>query len=196
MKHINLIPPEARKLSAQNWIKKYILKSRVYGVTMSIFLLLFLIFVYEVSASARYRAKISLQKKQIKKLEAELERNRHNQEQIRKESQLIQAENKYIQRHVSFLEKAKIEAVRWSDVLLVLNKLTPPDLWLNKVSLKKDVITLNGHTQDNAKVSDFMVKLDASGYCKSTSFNFTQKTKQEQDRTRIDFEVTTYLTSH
>lgn len=196
MKHLNLIPPEARKLSAQSWIKRYILKSRIYRVTMSILLLLFLIFIYEVSASARYRLKISLQKKQIKKLEAELERNKEIQERIRKESDKAREENKYIQKRVSFLEKAKIEAVKWSDLLFVLSKLTPPDLWLSKISLKKDVITINGTTQDNAKVSNFMVRLDESGYFKSTSFNFTQKSKQVEAKAIIDFEVITYLASY
>lgn len=196
MRHINLIPPEARKLSAQSWIKRYILKSRIYRVTISILLLLFLIFIYEVSASARYRLKISLQKKQIKKLEAELERNRDIQERIKKESDKMQEENKYIQKRVSFLEKTKIEAVKWSDVIFLLSKLTPSDLWLSKISLGKDVIMINGTTLDNARVSDFMIKIDESGYFKATSFNFTQKNKDKPAEAIIDFEITTHLASY
>ena len=196
MKHINLIPPEARKLSAQSWIKRYILKSRIYRVTMSILLLLFLIFIYEVSASARYRLKISLQKKQIKNLEVELERNKDIQERIKKESDKAQEENRYIQKRVSFLEKAKIEAVKWSDIIFLLSKLTPPDLWLSKISLGKDIIMINGTALDNARVSDFMLKIDESGYFKATSFNFTQKNKDKPGEAIIDFEVITHLATY
>lgn len=196
MRHINLIPPEARKLSAQSWIKRYILKSRIYKVTISIPILLFLIFIYGASTSARDRLKISLQKKQIKKLEVELERNKDIQERIKKEMDKAQEENRYIQKRVSFLEKAKIEAVKWSDVIFLLSKLTPPDLWLSKISLNKEAIALNGTTLDNTRVSDFMLKVDESGYFKATSFNFTQKNKDKPGEAIIDFEVITHLAKY
>jgi len=196
MKHINLIPLEARKLSAQSWIKRYILKSPTYRITMSILLLLFLIFIYETSASVRYRLKVSLQKKQIKKLEAGLERNKDIQSQIKRESEIAQEANRHIQKRISFLEEARTEAVKWSDVLFLLSKLTPPDLWLSKISLNKEAIALNGTTLDNARVSDFMLKIDESGYFKATSFNFTQKNKSKQEEAIIDFEVITHLAKY
>ena len=196
MKHINLIPFEARKLSAQSWIKRYILKSPTYRITMSILLLLFLIFIYETSASVRYRLKVSLQKKQIKKLEAGLERNKDIQSQIKRESEIAQEANTHIQKRISFLEEARTEAVKWSDVLFLLSKLTPPDLWLSKISLNKEAIALNGTTLDNARVSDFMLKIDESGYFKATSFNFTQKNKDKQGEEITDFEVITHLAKY
>jgi len=195
MQHINLIPPEARRLSTQGWIRKYLLKSPIFKVSMSIFLLLFLISVFELSALTKYKHKISSQKKQITQLEMDLEHNKSIQAQIRKEIETIEEENKYFQKRLSFLEKAQRERVSWSDVLFVLTKVSPQDLWLNKVSLKKDLIIINGTTLDNTKVSDFMLKLDQSGYFKSTSFTFTQKDKDEKGEPIIDFEVATYLTS-
>ena len=196
MKHINLIPSETRKLSAQSWIKRYILKSRIHKVTISISLLLFLIFIYGASTSARYRLKISLQKKQIKKLEVELERNKDTQSQIRRESEIAQEANKHIQKRISFLEGARTEAVKWSDALLLLSKLTPPDLWLSKISLNKEAIAINGTTLDNARVSGFMLKIDESRYFKATSFNFTQKNKDKQGEEITDFEVITHLAKY
>jgi Tfp pilus assembly protein PilN len=193
MKHINLIPLEARKLTAPGWIKRYILKSPIYRVTISILVLLFLIFIYEVSASARYRLKISLQKKQINKLQVQLERNKDTQERIKRESEIVQEANKHIQKRISFLEGARTEAVKWSDVLLLLSKLTPPDLWLSKISLNKEAIAINGTTLDNARVSDFMLKIDESRYFKATSFNFTQKNKAQPGEAIMDFEIITHL---
>lgn len=193
MKHINLIPLEARKISRQGWIKKYILKSPVYRNVVSILLLLLFIFAYEVSASARYKFKITLAKKEIRKLERELERNKEIQNEIAKQREKIADANKHLQKRISFLEKAKTEAVKWSEALFVLNKLTPSDLWLKKISLNKDMIILSGTTLDNATVSDFMLKIDGCGYFKTTDFNFTRKNKDEKDGSLIDFEIATHL---
>lgn len=193
MKRINLIPPESRRLPAASRIRKYILKSGILKVIISISLLSFSVFIYNVSSMSRSRLKISLLKAEIKQLEAELEHTRDTQAQIKREIEAIEEENKYIQKRLSFLEDTKKEAVKWSDVLFVLNKFTPPDLWLSKISLKKDAITINGTTLNNAKVSNFMLKLDETGHFRQTSFNFTQKKKDKPEEAIIDFEVTTHL---
>ena len=73
-----------------------------------------------------------------------------------------------------------------------LSELVPQDLWINKVALNKDLITITGTTFDNAIVSRFMARLDESDYFKDTSFNYTQKAKLT-DKPAIDFEVTTHI---
>lgn len=193
MEHINLIPPQARKALTSNWIKKYILKSYASKVIMLILLLLISVFFYDFYASGKYKQKITLAKSQVKKLEMELEHSKDILAEIDKDKEALGEENKYIQKRLTYLEKAKTEGVKWSEVLSVLDKLTPAELWLSKVSFNKDAITINGTTADNAIVSGFMLKVEESGYFKDTSFNFTQKNKDKPDEPMTDFEVTTRL---
>lgn len=197
MKRINLIPPEARRLSAPGWIGKYLFRSPMLRLAIFSILILFSIFIYQASISVRYRIKISLQKRSLKTLEAELARSQDEQRQIRGKIDAIEQESKNLEKKTSFLEKAKQEAVKWSEVLLCLSKFIPPDLWLGKICLNKQMITINGTTLNNSRISDFMVRLDESGYFKATSFNFTQKKRDSDERLKefpvIDFEITTQL---
>ncbi len=197
MRRINLIPPEARRLSTQDGIKKYLFKSRTSRFIIFSVLILFSIFIYQATISVRYRIKISLQKRSLENLKIELAQSQDEQRQIRKKIDVIEQKSNYLKKKLSFLEKTKREAVKWSEVLLCLSKLTPSDLWLDKLCLNKEMIIINGTTLDNSRVSDFMVKLDESGYFKATSFNFTQKKKGTDERLKefpvIDFELTTQL---
>jgi len=195
MKHrrINLIPAEARILSFKGMFKRYFLKSSHHTIAVLVVSLLVFIYLFQVFASVRYKIRITTQKSNIKKLEAELASTKEKEKALKKERELVDEENKNIQKRLSFLEGAKAEATKWSQVLLRLSKLTPGDLWINKVYLGKDMITLNGSTLNNAKVSSFMVDLDASGFFKDTSFNFTQKKEKKDGQPLISFEVTTHL---
>jgi len=190
MQHINLIPPEARKISIASRLRRYLFKSALFRIIISVFVFLSSISIYEVYAIAKYKGKISLQKNKIKQLESQLEDCRHLQETILKEKEKLLGENKYFQRRISFLEEEKKKAIKSSEILSVLSKSFPSDLWLNKISLKKDLVTLNGQTFDNSKISDFMERLERTGYFGTVSFNFIQKSK---DKSIIDFEVTTHF---
>lgn len=197
MKRIDLIPPEARKLSAKSRAEKYLLKSPVLRLAVLGVLTLFLIFIYQTSISIRYKIKISSQKKNLEKLETELARRNDEQSLIKKKIDAIEEENKYLAKRLSFLEKSRLEAVKWSEVLLRLGKLAPSDLWIKKIYLNKERITINGAALNNSLVSDFMVKLDESRNFKDTSFNFTHK-KRDTDKKLgefpvIDFEIITQL---
>ncbi|MFA5116208.1 MAG: PilN domain-containing protein [Candidatus Omnitrophota bacterium] len=192
-KRVNLIPAEARILSFRGVIKRYFMRSRFHSLAGLVVFILVFIYVFQLFSSVRYSLRISLQKKNIKKLEVELASVKEKQKAFRKEKELVDDENKNIQKRLTFLEEAKGEAIQWSQVLLRLSKLTPADLWISKVYLGKDAITLDGTTLDNAKVSGFMAGLDASGFFKDTSFNFTQKKEKKGAGTLINFEVTTHL---
>ena len=193
IKRINLIPAEARILSFQGVLKKYFLKSRFHSIAGTVIFLLVFIYLFQVVSSVRYSVRIALQKKNIKKLESELSLTKEKQKALRKEKDVVDEENKGIQKRIAFLEGAKGEATKWSQVLLRLSKLTPADLWISKVYLGKDMITVDGTTINNAKVSAFMADLDTSGFFKDTSFNFTQKKEKKDSPTVITFEVTTHL---
>ena len=175
MKRINLIPPGARRLSVQGWIKKHIFKSPVLKLVIFSILILGLIFIHSTFTLVKYRIKISLQKKNLKDLEVELIQSKDEQQKIRDKIDVIEQENKYLKKRLSFLEKAGQEVIKWSEVLLSLSKSAPPDLWMKKICLNRQIITLDGTALNNNLVSDFMIKLDESGYFRATGFNFTQK---------------------
>lgn len=107
MKRINFIPEEARRESTKNRIKKYFLKSGFFNIAIVSILLLLSVFVYNVSAAARYRLKVSLLNKEIKRVEQDMENKREIQAQLNKELNLIVEENKYIEKRLSFLEGTK-----------------------------------------------------------------------------------------
>jgi Tfp pilus assembly protein PilN len=192
-KRINLIPAEARVLSVRGLIKRYFMKSRTHAIAGTVIFALVFIYVFQILNSVRYQVRISMQKKNIKNLETELASAKEKQKALRKEKELVDDENKNVQKRLSFLEGAKGEATQWSQVLVRLSKLTPADLWIGKVYLGKDMITIDGTALNNAKVSGFMADLDASAFFKDTSFNFTQKKEKKDTAPLITFEVTTHL---
>ncbi|MFH1397736.1 MAG: PilN domain-containing protein [Candidatus Omnitrophota bacterium] len=193
MRNINLIPPELRRSFSESWIKKHLLRSRALRISLAVLSLIIFVFIYEFCTLQRLNDRIVFARRQIQRLEKELERSQDIKAGINKEKERIDDENKYIQKRLSFLEKSRSEGVKWSEVLSLLGKLTPADLWFTKLSLNKETITFNGRTLNNSKVSDFMVRLDESGEFKSTSFNFTQKNKDKQSDSKVDFEIITRL---
>ena len=193
MKRINLIPPEARKLSGFKRLKKFIVES--YIAAFSLFLLFLFIsgYIYNISLSISYRRKILSKEEKINKLEKEIVNRTRLREQRKHEAEKIAEENKYLQRRLTFLIEAKKKTVKWPEVLFVINKTTLPDMWLTKISLNREEITIKGTTTSNLKVSDFMNNLEKSGYFKSTTFTFTQKDETKTGKRVIDFEVITQL---
>lgn len=191
MKRVNLIPPETRKLSLYKRLRTVYFKTTILQVSIVIFVVLTLAFFVIAGSSANYKLSITLKEKQIKNLQEELSKYDEEKVKIQKERDKIEAENEFLQKKVSFLKDMSNEAVKWSDVLLVFSKLTPEDLWLNKISFNKDKIVLRGVTVDNMKVSKFMRLLENSGYFKFITFNFTQKKKTDSSAQLVDFEVIT-----
>lgn len=191
MKRINLIPPEARNLSLYKRLRTVYFKTTILQVSIVIFVVLTLAFFATAVTSANYKLSITLKEKQLKKLEEESDKYAGEKVKIQKERDRIEAENEFLQKRVLFLKDMSNDAVKWSDVLLVFSKLTPEDLWLNKISFNKDKIVLRGVTVDNMKVSEFMRLLENSGYFKFITFNFTQKKKTASAAELVDFEVIT-----
>ena len=197
MKRINLIPPELRVSARHHKLKKYLWDSPVSRMLVVLFLLLCCAFVYLFALQFKLQFQVAQQKKNLKTLEVQLERGKDEQLKLKAQIQAAEQENTFLTKRISFLEKAKQEAVKWSGVISTFSKLIPSTMWLNKMSLNKELITLDGAASNNNIVSDFMVKLDESGYFSATNFNFTRKRKDAKDNTRelpvTDFEIITKL---
>lgn len=192
MKRINLIPPEAKKITPKRWLKVYLLKSRTSRLVALIVIVFIAVNIWQATSLLRYRFAINQGKKNIIKLQAKLTQSQNIYAQIKSQKQEIEKETKRIEEKFKILQQAHGERIAWAKVLAYLSELAPQDLWVDKVTLNKDLITLAGTTFDNAIVSRFMARLDESAYFKDTSFNYTQKAKLT-DKPVINFEVTTHI---
>jgi len=192
VRRINLIPPEAKKITPRRWLKAYIFKTRT-SKFMALTLILFVFLnLWQATSLLRYRFAVSQGKKNIVKLQAKLTQSQNAYAQIKSQKQEIGKKTRRIEEKFKILQQTQGERIAWAKVLAHLSELVPQDLWIDKVTLNKDLVTLAGTTFDNAIVSRFMARLDESEYFKDTSFNYTQKAKLT-DKPVINFEVTTHI---
>lgn len=190
MKRINLIPPEAKKITPKRWLKAYLLKSRTSRLVAVVVIVFIFVNIWQATSLLRYRFAINQGKKNIVKLQAKLTQSQNAYAQIKSQKQEIDKKSRRIEEKFKILQQTQGERIAWAKVLAHLSELVPQDLWIDKVTLNKDLVTLVGTTFDNAIVSRFMARLDESKYFQDTSFNYTQKAKLT-DKPVINFEVTT-----
>ena len=192
MKRINLIPPEAKKIRPNKWLKVYIFKTRTSQFTALTVVLFVFLNLWQATSLLRYKFAVGQGKKNITKLQLKLVQSQDAYAKIKNQKQEIGRETKRIEEKFKILQQAQGERLAWAKVLAHLSELVPHDLWIDKVILNKDLITLVGTTFDNAIVSRFMARLDESKYFQETSFNYTEKAKLT-DKPVINFEVTTHI---
>jgi len=192
MKRINLIPPEAKKITPKRWLKAYLLKSRTSRLVAVVVIVFIFVNIWQATSLLRYRFAINQGKKNIVKLQAKLTQSQNAYAQIKSQKQEIDKKSRRIEEKFKILQQTQGERIAWAKVLAHLSELVPQDLWIDKVTLNKDLVTLVGTTFDNAIVSRFMARLDESKYFQDTSFNYTQKAKLT-DKPVINFEVTTHI---
>ncbi|MBL7085239.1 MAG: PilN domain-containing protein [Candidatus Omnitrophica bacterium] len=192
MKRINLIPPEAKKITPKRWLKVYIFKSRTTRLLSLAAIVFIFINLWQATSLLRYRFAINQGKKNIVKLQTKLTQSQNAYAQIKSQKQEIDKKSRRIEEKFKILQQTQGERIAWAKVLAHLSELVPQDLWIDKVTLNKDLVTLVGTTFDNAIVSRFMARLDESKYFQDTSFNYTQKAKLT-DKPVINFEVTTHI---
>ena len=192
MKRINLIPPEAKKITPKRWLKAYIFKTRTSQFIALTLILFIFLNLWQATSLLRYKFAVGQGKKNIVKLQVKLTQSQNAYAQIKSQKEGIDKETRRIEEKFKILQQAQGERITWAKVLAHLSELVPQDLWINRVTLNKDLVTLTGTTFDNAIVSRFMAGLDESKYFQDTSFNYTQKAKLT-DKPVINFEVTTHI---
>ncbi|MCK4649528.1 PilN domain-containing protein [bacterium] len=191
MKRIDLIPQEAKRITLGVWIRGQI-RSGISKLLAVVIILLAILTLWQMSAHWRYKLAIATQKKKINKLQIQLNNDQSLYTQIEKEKEAIEKKKKYIEQRIVLLEEAQEAKIAWSTALVRLSRLVPQRVWVNKISLNKDVITIEGTTFDHALISRFMSRLDESKYFENTSFNYTQQARLV-DQPVVNFEVTTHL---
>lgn len=192
MKRINLMPSEAKRITPKKWLKAYLLKSRAMRLVTIVVVVFILINLWQATSLLRYKFALVQGKKNLDRLQEKSNQSQDIYAQLKGQKQAIEKEIRRIEDKFRVLQEARQEMFAWAGILAQLSKLVPEDLWINKIRLNKELITLSGTTFDNAVVSNFMARIDESDYFRETSFNYTQKSKLT-DKSVINFEVTTHI---
>jgi len=192
MRRINLMPAEAKKITPKKWLKDYLFKSPVRRLITSGVIIFIFVNLWQVSSFLRYKFAIIQGEKNLAKLQENLIQTQQIYSQIKNQRQEIDKEIGRIEEKFRTLQQQKQEMLAWAQILTEISELLPEDLWINKIRLNKELVTLSGATFDNVIVSDFMAKIDESNYFQETSFNYTQKSKL-QEKPVINFEITTLI---
>lgn len=192
MKRINLIPDEAKKSALGRRLKDFVFKSAFSRVAASVVIFFMLIVFWRAGLIIRYKVLIAGGKNSIKALQAKLVDAQAEYADLRRQRQGVEKETGSIAGKLNMLKAIRAQDIAWASILERLSRLLPDNLWVNKVVLNNDSVTIVGATFDNSIVSKFMSGLDDSGYFKDTGFTYTKKTEMG-DRPVIDFEVNTHL---
>lgn len=192
MKRINLIPEEAKRVTAAKWVKSFFLKSRLSRLSVLAAAVFVIFNIYQTGSLLRYKVVISLGKKQVNQMLEKLSAAQDDSAKIKIQAEQVARQEKYTQDKLDVLLAARTERIAWAGTLERISRLLPENLWVNKVIMNKQLITIAGTTFDNEVVGKFMSGLDESGYFRQTSFNYTKKSDMAGQAV-IDFEVTTHL---
>lgn len=192
MKRTNLIPEEARKVTFKKRLQIRILKSPVSRTVAAIVALFIFMNFWQGTAIFRHRLAVRQGKNNILRLQLKLAETQNTYAQLNVQKQLIDTEAKQIESRLLTLQQIQTGRLIWAKVLVNLSQLLPPELWVNRVTLNKELITIAGTTVDNVVVSKFMARLDESEFFRDTGFNYTQKAELT-DKAVINFEITTHV---
>lgn len=192
MKRINLIPEEAKKVTPAKWLKIHLLRSRTTQI-VTLFIIGFVIVnIWQATAIVRYKVVVMRNRHAVQKLSAKLIETQNDYAAISSEKTEILRQTKNLDKKITLLESIKSERTPWAKFLAEMSRVTMKDLWINKLSMNRDKVTIVGTTLNNAIVSQFMADLDESRYFRDTSFNYTQKAAIAENAV-MDFEVTTHI---
>lgn len=193
MKRVNLIPVERQKgVLTKSWLRKRLRNPRFRLISASVIGFVVVSHLWNTTAVSRYRRQISAKSKLIEELETESATLKIQTEEIQEEKELVNNQISRLKKKLIFLDKERKEGYKWSPILVQISNLIPKEVWVNKISLDKDVIIISGTTVNSNLISKFMVALEERGYFRDTTFNYTQRTKLD-DKNVMKFEVLTRL---
>ncbi|MEA3328652.1 MAG: PilN domain-containing protein [Candidatus Omnitrophota bacterium] len=189
MQRINLIPEEI-VLKPTIQFKSRVLLSKL------LFLPLLVAFFCAVDAFPQFATIRNLQDRlktaeekciaAVKRLEDTVAGESHLQGQIEEWEQ----KTVLLKEEKSSLEQELKAVIKWSDVLIELSRITSENTWLDKILLDKDILTIEGFTLSNLKVSEFLKSLENSPLFNEVEFRSTERKKlEEREEDIIEFRI-------
>lgn len=189
MRRINLITRSVSKKQAE-W--RTLPKNRIWFGVISVFVIMGLVFLGQSLWIMSLRIRIPRQQKAIQNDEANLIEQQSAVTKAEEQRKRIRENTKRLEGKLRVIRMSRSRQIDFSEVLKTLSEYVPSDLWIDKMTLDQNQITIIGTTLDNIKVSQFMERLDTSEAFERTGFNYTEKTDLD-GRPLINFEVTTHI---
>ena len=189
MRRINLITRSVSKKQAE-W--RTLPKNRIWFGVISVFVIMGLVFLGQSLWIMSLRIRIPRQQKAIQNDEANLIEQQSAVTKAEEQRKRIRENSKRLEGKLRVIRMSRSRQIDFSEVLKTLSEYVPSDLWIDKVTLDQNQITIIGTTLDNIKVSQFMERLDTSEAFERTGFNYTEKIDLD-GRPLINFEVTTHI---
>ena len=189
MRRINLITRSVSKKQAE-W--RTLPKNRIWFGVISVFVIMGLVFLGQSLWIMSLRIRIPRQQKSIQNDEVNLIEQQSAVTKAEEQRKRIRENSKRLEGKLRVIRMSRSRQIDFSEVLKTLSEYVPSDLWIDKVMLDQNQITITGTTLDNIKVSQFMERLDTSVTFERTGFNYTEKTDLD-GRPLINFEVTTHI---
>ena len=122
----------------------------------------------------------------VRQMQADLERYKPQQEKVKsfKEQRAALAGKLDV---IKGLDRQRTGPVRIMDEL---GARTPERLWLSKVRLKGNMITIDGASIDTGVVADFLRNLNESAFFKSVDLNKTKRGRELEGVKVVNFTIT------
>jgi Tfp pilus assembly protein PilN len=192
MKRINLMAPNAGRSSGGMKLLGKEFNPRLVGGVAVVILI-------AVGLNINQRISINTYESNIRKIKKNINIIQAGQIQDEKEYASIKSQRLDIHKRVerllaktTALEQLSESGRSFVDVMGVFGNIVPEELWIDRLSLNEDRITIDGSSFDNTNVSEFMVSIEEARNFKNTSFTYTQK-EELPGQNIVAFEITTYM---
>lgn len=189
LKSINLIPKTALR---QSLLKRTVIlfhKDKILCNLSVIGLLISLSIALRIGLIAGIKQDLARTKQIMQQTKLKLGQLQSESLELEKEKVDLLKQTALQKQRIDFLSSTSSENKKYSKLLADISELAPQDLWINHCVLSEEEIRITGSTLDNQLVTQFMDKLDQSGFLKNSSFVSSEK-EVSDSHTIYNFEFT------
>lgn len=193
MRRIDLVPEEAKKLQAVEWLKREFIRNKFFQAGFIIIFLIIALTAWEITAVWRFEIRLVNIKKEFAEKQKELDESKKLYELLISKKKNLKEQKIVLEKRLNTLQSAVSERILWIRALKAFPAVVSENIWFNKIALKKDILVLQGGALNNDIITNFMKALDDSSTFNDTKFNYTKRGDKKDEEDIIYFEVTTKL---
>lgn len=191
MRRLNLVPTQARK--GRPVAARTFLSSLSFKVILVFFIFLAIGILSQFLSTKQHKWQLSKAKTQLQAAKLQLSRLQTEQLSLAKERQDILKKRVLVDAGLEYLKSSRMDKPKeLSEALVYFPTLMPDEIWINKLSVDREEMVIEGSTLNNQAISNLMESLNRSKKFRESSFSFTKKSTIG-DITLYNFEVVTHL---
>lgn len=192
MKRLNLIPRQGKKSQPTLGGKSSFLRSPGFRIIFIALIFLAIGISAQFLFVQQYKWRLNNAKNQLQAAKVQLSRLQTEQLNLSKERQDLLKKKSLADARLEYLNSSKTDKPKeLSEALVYLPSFMPDEIWINKLSVDREQMVINGSTLNNQAVSNLIENLNKSKKFRDSSFNFTQKSTVG-DMTLYNFEIITH----